>query len=246
MNRCLLQKILTLAMISISVATMNARAEDADDGLPRDRGEITRLQIYLDNHHFSPGPIDGSLGTFTKRAVAYHRLQDPEASPTPAEVWARAKRELPDIFITHRIDSQDHHWVGDLPATAAAQAKWRRLPYTSLAEFLGERYHADPRFLEHLNPHLDLANLKTGDLVIVPNVREVFRIEDLAGKPSGPASREPIAHPDCLRFHRHRSTDGQSLRGHALVGGLSHHPRPTSIRPSRPLDRDQHDHHALV
>ncbi len=144
---------------------------------PPDTTEITRLQVFLDNHHFSPGPIDGQYGTFTKRALAYYNTQRQRKPSDWKAALNLAEHQIPIVFVTHQITSQELHQIGTIPKELSKQAKLRALPYTSLVEYIAERYHADRRFLQRLNPQLDLDLLKSGDLVVVPNVKHVFRIE---------------------------------------------------------------------
>jgi len=64
----------------------------------------------------------------------------------------------------------------------------KRMPYSSLLEFVAERYHAEQDFLRKLNPGMDLEKLQPGDAVRVPNVQP-FEIEKLTEKfiPANPA-----------------------------------------------------------
>jgi lipoprotein-anchoring transpeptidase ErfK/SrfK len=160
-----------LALFILTGGTLVSHAK------PRDSTSITRLQIYLDNHDFGPGPIDGQYGKFTQRALAYYNAQKSQPKGEWKIPLALAEREVPIVFVTHRITKADIGWIGRVPNDLRAQAVQRGLPYTSLIEFLCERYHTDGHFLQRLNPRVDLEHLKPGDLVIVPNVRHVFRIE---------------------------------------------------------------------
>ncbi len=144
---------------------------------PPNTTAITRLQIYLDNHHFSPGPIDGHYGTFTKRALAYYNTREGRSPLDWQTVLSKAEREIPFVVVTHRLQRSEWKWVGDVPDDLAAQAKQTSLPYTSIKEYLAERYHATVPFLQRLNRRKDLDFLQPGDLVVVPNVKDVFRIE---------------------------------------------------------------------
>src|SRR5690606_27566906 len=51
----------------------------------------------------------------------------------------------------------------------AERARRKALPYQSLPEMLGERFHASPAFLRRLNPGAPIA---PGREIAVPNVRE--------------------------------------------------------------------------
>ncbi|RYD60741.1 MAG: L,D-transpeptidase [Verrucomicrobiaceae bacterium] len=82
------------------------------------------------------------------------------------------------VYTTYTIQEADVKAIGTTPTKPSEQAKKKYLPYTSLLEFLTERYHCDPAFLTKINKGLNLDNLKVGDEVRVPNV-EPFKIEEL-------------------------------------------------------------------
>ncbi len=63
-----------------------------------------------------------------------------------------------------------------MPHELAEQAKQKALPYTSMAELLGERYHVGVDFLRQLNAGKNLDQLKEGDTVKVPNVVPPFNL----------------------------------------------------------------------
>ena len=141
----------------------------------REREVITQLQIFLDQQNFGPGIIDGRWGEFTGKALQhYARAHGLTVSP-------HIYQELPlesvyPVYTEYTITDADVKTVGPVPATPPEQAKLKRMPYTSLLEFLEERYHAHPDFLKKLNAGKNLDALKAGDSVRVPNV-EPFQIE---------------------------------------------------------------------
>ena len=52
------------------------------------------------------------------------------------------------------------------------------MPYRTVSEYIGERFHTSRRFLAVLNPGVNLTGLQAGDSVRVPNVNP-FRIENV-------------------------------------------------------------------
>ena len=137
-----------------------------------------QLQIFLDGKLFGPGKIDGLPGEFTTKALKRYQLANglPETG-TPEGL----PLDTITPFTTYTIQPGDLKFIGDCPTAPQEQAKVKYLPYESLLEFLTERFHCAPEFLEHLNPGVKLGRLKVGDVVKVPNV-EPFQIEDL-GEP---------------------------------------------------------------
>ncbi len=134
-----------------------------------------QLQIFLDGKLFGPGKIDGLPGEFTTKALKrYQRANGLPETGTP-EGFPLDKIEP---YTTYTIQQGDLKFIGDSPTLPQEQAKKKYLPYESLLEFLTERFHCAPEFLEKINPGVKLGSLKVGSVVKVPNV-EPFKIEDL-------------------------------------------------------------------
>ncbi|MCH1502672.1 MAG: L,D-transpeptidase [Verrucomicrobiales bacterium] len=208
--RSLLRRLLGIIVVTCS-------AIHSTSAKPPDTTEITRLQVFLDNHHFSPGSIDGQYGTFTKRALAYYNTQQQRKPSDWRTAHSLSEQQVPIAFVTHQITPEDQRWIGTVPKDLGNQAKLRALPYTSLVEYVAERYHADQRFLQRLNPQLDLDLLKSGDLVVVPNVKHVFRIEAM------PRSKRYRAHAkrvDCYAFINTKQRMAGLYRGTKLVAAF--------------------------
>ena len=175
----------------------NARVVRAE---PVDEKEITtRLQIFLDQQKFGPGIIDGRPGEFTWKALGRYQLA--HGLPVTKKLEDVGQLPLNDvypIYTTYTIQPDDLKRVGDVPRKPEAQSKVSRMPYGSLLEFLEERFHASPPFLEKLNKDKNMERLKAGDTVRVPNV-EPFKIEDVRelGKlPAVPAFSHRRVHID--------------------------------------------------
>src|ERR1700747_1369444 len=144
---------------------------------------LTRLQIFLDQHSFGPGKIDGRWGEFTAKALVRYQIANGQ-QPT-VQIDSDLQQQLAKIFpiyTTYTITDQDQKEVGNIPYKPAEQAKTKAMLYRSNAEFLGERYHSDPDFIAKLNKDRNLDNLKAGDVVRVPNVPP-FKIEDVREQP---------------------------------------------------------------
>jgi lipoprotein-anchoring transpeptidase ErfK/SrfK len=142
-----------------------------------ERDVTTRAQIFLDQQLFGPGKIDGRPGEFYKKALK--RYQRAQGLPETGEVDANIPLDTVfPVYTTYTIQEVDLKSIGDTPGKPSEQAKKKYLPYTSLLEFLTERYHCDPDFLAKINKGVKLNNLKVGDEVRVPNV-EPFKIEEL-------------------------------------------------------------------
>src|SRR4051812_3383696 len=151
-----------------------------------DEETATRLQIFLDNADFGPGKIDGRMGEFFRKAlISYkhaHRL------PKTGAVDSWLLEQVPVTFTEYTIKGDDLAFVGTIPTEHAEQAKLKFTPYTSLLEFVAERFHSAEDYIKKLNPGIKPDDLKPGDTLKVPNVLP-FVIESVVEKkmPKNPA-----------------------------------------------------------
>ena len=144
-----------------------------------DEATSVRLQIFLDNHSFGPGKIDGKMGEFFGKAlVAYKKAN---GLPPTGAVDAELLAQVPEPYTTYTIRPEDENFVGEVASKPSEQAKLKAMKYGSLLEFVAERFHAAQDFLTKINPGMDLEKLKVGDVVRVPNVQP-FEVEKLSEK----------------------------------------------------------------
>ncbi|MDB6175789.1 MAG: ErfK/YbiS/YcfS/YnhG family protein [Chthoniobacteraceae bacterium] len=173
----------TLAMtVLFSSAAALAQDEPAEPAVARavpvmERDVTTQLQIFLDQQLFGPGKIDGRPGEFVTKALK--RYQRANALPETGKIDENIPLDTVfPLYLIYTIQEGDLQFVGDSPTQPAEQAKKKYLPYSSLLEFLTERFHCAPEFLAKLNKGVNLEKIKPGDAVRVPNV-EPFKIEEL-------------------------------------------------------------------
>jgi len=141
-----------------------------------DQEKSTRLQIFLDNHNFGPGKIDGEMGEFFRKAlVAYKKAN---GMPVTGAMDQSFLDEVPEAYTTWVIPPEAENFVGPTSSKPSEQAKFKGLKYGSLLELICERFHAAEAYVRKLNPGMNLDQLKPGDTVRVPNVNP-FKIEDL-------------------------------------------------------------------
>jgi len=117
-----------------------------------------QTQVMLDRAGYSPGEIDGTMGTSTQRALDAFQKGGGTASTLPS-----------DALTTYRITDEDAAgpFTPDIPEDMAQKSKLPSLGYSNLLEALGERFHASPTLLKRLNPH---ATFAAGEEIQVPNV----------------------------------------------------------------------------
>jgi lipoprotein-anchoring transpeptidase ErfK/SrfK len=151
-----------------------------------DEETATRLQIFLDNSDFGPGKIDGKMGEFFRKAlISYKHAQ---AMPKTGAVDQWMLDQVPVTYTTYTIKEEDLKLIGEVPSSHAEQARLKWLPYTSLLEFVAERFHSAEAFIQKLNPGKNWEHLQSGEVLKVPNVLP-FEVEKFTeGKvPENPA-----------------------------------------------------------
>lgn len=152
--------------------------------------DAVRLQIFLDHANFGPGKIDGAYGGFTK--VAWMKWQGAHGVNPPAETFDPEDPALAgvgDPYTTYTLTDEDLTGLGPVPPKPEEQAKLKVLPYSTLSEELGERFHAGAEFLKRINAPKKLDELKAGDTVKVPNVQPPFDLAKVIAVRDGQRSR---------------------------------------------------------
>jgi lipoprotein-anchoring transpeptidase ErfK/SrfK len=191
-----------------------------------DQETITRLQIFLDEHSFGPGKIDGRWGDFIGKTLK--RFQAANGRPSSGQIDPALQQDLERIspvYTTYTLTEPDFHWVGKVPANPADKAKLKKLLYRSALDFVAERYHADPDFIRKLNPGPNLNELKNGSTVRVPNVQS-FQIETIQAVPDLPP-RPQFAQRSIKVDTRDRMLD--LVEGNRVIASFPITPGSTSL-----------------
>ena len=152
-------------------ATPPAEAASATDAGDREFDGTLQIQVLLDRANFSPGEIDGVMGSNTRRAIA--GFQRYLGLPDTGELDAATRKALDDVsgpvLFTYTVTTDDVDGpFADVPADMEAKAALDELGYESAAEALGEKFHASPDLLRRLNPGKPLD--QAGTQLKVPNV----------------------------------------------------------------------------
>ena len=149
-----------------------------------DEETATRLQIFLDNSDFGPGKIDGRMGEFFRKALVSFKHAHAQFETGVIDQWMLD--QVPQAFTTYTIKGDDIAFVGENPSSHADQAKLKFLPYTSMLEFVAERFHSAEEYIKKLNPGMDWEHLEPGDELKVPNVLpfEIETVKELQLKPN--------------------------------------------------------------
>ena len=154
------------------------------------RDDVVRLQIYLDEQNFGPGRIDGGYGGFTKKS--WMRYQESRGETPKEEFDASKFTSVDPVFTTYTVTPDDLAALGTIPHSLAEQAKTKSLPYTSLSELIGERYHVGVDFLKKLNAPKNVDVLKAGEEIKVPNIVPPFNLAQVFALRQYTSEREKI------------------------------------------------------
>jgi lipoprotein-anchoring transpeptidase ErfK/SrfK len=182
------------------------------------------LQVWLDRHGFSPGVIDGKLGTNSRRALgAYRDAKGVTAPAQPNDCDALAEFNAPPDFVgttTYVVTPDDAAGpFVPLPKELAQQAGLAALGYESLDERLGERFHATPALIASLNRGVTIA---AGARITVPDVEPFDPQVKPARAHAGPVSVEVTRQGEL----RARNAEGALLFYAPVSSGSQHDPLP--------------------
>ncbi len=128
----------------------------------------------MDRAGFSPGEIDAQAGSNQARALrGYQGAKNLQVTGKldPA-TWAALNADAPPVLVSYTVTDADASGpYAKLPKDIGERGKLKAMGFESVAEALGEKFHASPKLLAELNPGADLA--KAGTLLQVPNVADV-------------------------------------------------------------------------
>ena len=140
---------------------------------------VLKTQVYLDRLHFSVGALDGRWGRNSAIALWWYQRSRGINATEPGAVDEATFRSLAaaaggEAAVTQYTLTEDDvkgPFVS-VPEEMYDKAKLDCLCYESKKEKLAERFHATTDFLDVLNPDVDFSNIKAGDRIWAPNVRE--------------------------------------------------------------------------
>lgn len=146
----------------------------------RTKPEITALQVFLDREGFSPGVIDGRMGSNVAKAMAAWQEKTGETlDPNDVDNLLERLRLSGGLAImTYTITAGDAAgpYVASIPEDYGLKAQLPSLAYTSTTEMLAEKFHMDEAYLKALNPNADFTIPGTIIKVIDPGPEKTGKV----------------------------------------------------------------------
>jgi lipoprotein-anchoring transpeptidase ErfK/SrfK len=142
---------------------------------------VLRTQILLDRALFSPGIMDGRWGKNTVQALYWFQRREglPATARLDSATFERLRQAAGnprELVVRKTLTAEDVKGpFTPIPEDIYEHAKLSCSCYESLLEKLSEDYHATPELLQKLNPDVELDNLKAGQAIYVPAVRDESR-----------------------------------------------------------------------
>lgn len=147
------------------------------------RDLVTALQVFLDREGFSPGVIDGRMGSNVEKALVAWEAASGETLDisNPDAILQRLSLDGGLPFRKYEITAADAAgpYVAEIPSDYAQKATLPALSYTSTSEKLAEQFHMDEDYLKAINPGVDFSIPGTEIKVVNPGENrhaEVTRI----------------------------------------------------------------------
>ncbi len=213
------------------VASVSSGENENRDTLSQERQLALKVQLFLDSEGFGPGRLDARWGEFTSKAAARWNEANPEKKIETSETGGPSaesveKLEWSEPLTTeYTISEKDARSVGEVPGEPEEKAKLESLPYESLMELVGEKFHAYPEFIEELNGLEAGADLEVGQKVIVPNVASPFDLEGPKNAGDSGSSNGEISVDTTKKILEYR-VDGKIVHSFPITPGAEDNPAP--------------------
>ncbi|WP_417411364.1 L,D-transpeptidase [Hoeflea sp.] len=140
-------------------STPEQQAQPAPKALKLAKAQVTALQVYLDRNGFSPGVIDGRMGSNVNKALdSWFEATGERLDPADTDlIVSRLAADGALAFTTYTITAEDAAgpFIASIPSDYAEKARLERMSFTSTVEMLAERFHMDEAYLKALNPDVD-------------------------------------------------------------------------------------------
>jgi lipoprotein-anchoring transpeptidase ErfK/SrfK len=134
------------------------------------------VQVMLQRAGHSPGVLDGTQGTNTRRAIAaFERANDlpVDGIADPRMLEGLKVPPRADLFQDYTVTAADVDRLAAVPQGMAEQSKLPHLGFETALEALAEKFHMSQGLMERLNPGADFASVGTALKVVAPVARDL-------------------------------------------------------------------------
>ena len=129
------------------------------------------LQMALARSGFSPGSIDGSIGTQTRQALSAYQIAHQLHPSGEFDLATQAAlRIAAPLYARVTLSAADFARIDPAPASWKERGTRERMAYHSILEMLAETCMSHPDLIQQLNPALDFNQLQAGQEVLVPHM----------------------------------------------------------------------------
>lgn len=159
------------ALVCLDPFTYALKSAEISESSGCPASQNLKLQVLLDVAGFSPGEIDGNIGSNTRKAIAaFQESHGLKITGIPDKQTLAQLREFPgELLVHYTVTSQDvaGPFVDKIPEDIMEKSELKNLGYTSSPELLSERFHIQPELLRKINPG---SRFEAGNQICVPNV----------------------------------------------------------------------------
>lgn len=165
-------KMLSIWRVALLLFVLHLPFAIPHSSLAQVASQVAEWQIALDRQNFSPGCIDGKLGTQTRMAIMAwqesHGIRvDGVMGPETEQTLIGTNTQW---FMEYTLTEQDINGLAPTPATWKGKSEQESLPHETLLERIAERFHATQQFIQALNSEVDFTRATAGQMLSVPNV----------------------------------------------------------------------------
>jgi lipoprotein-anchoring transpeptidase ErfK/SrfK len=138
---------------------------------PRPVQDVLEAQLALARLGFSPGSLDGGLGSQTRAALRAFQQKEglPMSGALDIATEGRLVLDVPPLS-TYVITSNDLARLWPVSRSWLGKSRQPRLDYETVLELVAEKSCSHPKLIRRLNPAVDWSDVPAGTSVVVPNV----------------------------------------------------------------------------
>jgi len=128
------------------------------------------VQMWLARQGFSPGALDGIMGTRTKGALRAYQQRENLRPIDELDPKLHDRFYAEPMFTNYTVTGEDTARLSPVPETWLAKSHRERLDYETVLELVAEKSWSHTNLITRLNPDIDWTNVTAGTEIKVPHV----------------------------------------------------------------------------